>query len=1011
MQQVKLLRHILLASVLSATFTSTTVVAGPSVYLTAPSDAQAITVNAQGDGQADDTAAIQTAIDAAEHKGAGGIVFLPSGRYRISKTLVLWPGVRLFGVGATRPVLVLAANTPGFQQGVANMVIFTGRGAGATNKVPFPVPGSVPFSEDIADANSGTFYTAMGNIDIEIGEGNPAAAAIRFHAAQHAFLRHMDFHLGSAFAGIYQAGNEAEDVHFYGGRYGIVTEKPSAAWQFTLIDSTFDGQRDAAIREHEAGLTLINVAISNTKVGIEIDAGYSDWLWGKDVRFANVSQAGVVISNENNVYTQIGFDNALASNTPTFARFRDSGKTLEQNAEHYRVEEFTYGLTVPALGKTGEFATRFNSSALASLPAPRAPAIRALPPTNEWINVQELGAKGDGKTDDTAALQAAISTARVLYFPSGFYKLTDTLQLKADTVLISLHPSTTQLIVPDETPAFQGIGAPKAMIEAPKGGDNMVSGLGLFASGINARATNLLWQAGENSLVDDVKILGGHGTQLQDGTRFNPYDAMHAADADPRKRWDAQYPSLWVTNGGGGTFSNIWTANTYAQSGFTVSDTTTPGHVYEISNEHHGRAEFVLNRVANWEFLAPQTEEEVGESQDALSFDIRNSHHILLANYHGYRVTRGVKPALAAVRLENSGNIRFRNVHVNAESGLATCDANGCGTYLRASKFPYENAIVDVSQQLQVREREFAVLDIPTFVKAPATASKTQLTKLAGDFFSIAGAATDATGTLYFIDRKFQRIYTWSEQQGLSVERDATLDPVNLAIDASGNVLVLSSLGAAGTVYSFKPGSPETELTVIAPTASVSHPNATTLLPGNTWNNGEFKDQYDPATDHFTTLAELFARDVATPKAHEYVSPDGSLVLPAYRVFQQGPPNHLGWRWSDALQSYGFVGAKCGERVYLSNESEGKVYSGLLGASGAVTDLKVFANRGGESVAVDSKGKVYIANGQIFVFDAKGKELEQIAVPERPLQLVIGGKDNKTLFIVTHHSLYSYRLR
>jgi hypothetical protein len=55
--------------------------------------------------------------------------------------------------------------------------------------------------------------------------------------------------------------------------------------------------------------------------------GYGDWLWGKDVRFENVSKAGVVISNEASVYTQVGFENAVATNTPVFARFRDSGKT------------------------------------------------------------------------------------------------------------------------------------------------------------------------------------------------------------------------------------------------------------------------------------------------------------------------------------------------------------------------------------------------------------------------------------------------------------------------------------------------------------------------------------------------------------------------------------------------------------------------------------------------------------------------------------------------------------
>jgi hypothetical protein len=128
-------------------------------------------------------------------------------------------------------------------------------------------------------------------------------------------------------AGLYQIGNEAEDLHFKGGRYGILTEKTSPAWGFVLLDSTFEGQREAAIREHEAGLTLVNVTMRDTPVGIEIDRGYGDWLWGKDVRFENVSKAGVVISNERSVYTQVGFENAVATNTPVFARFRDSGKT------------------------------------------------------------------------------------------------------------------------------------------------------------------------------------------------------------------------------------------------------------------------------------------------------------------------------------------------------------------------------------------------------------------------------------------------------------------------------------------------------------------------------------------------------------------------------------------------------------------------------------------------------------------------------------------------------------
>ena len=165
-------------------------------------------------------------------------------------------------------------------------------GSGAipqAGRVPFPPPGSVPPNDAIADANSGTFYSAMSNIDFEIGEGNPAAVAIRFHVAQHAYLSHMDFHIGSGLAALHQVGNEAEDLHFYGGRYGILTEKTSPAWQFTLIDSVFEGQREAAIREHEAGLTLIRDTFRNVPTAIDIDPQYSDELWVKDSRFEDIS--------------------------------------------------------------------------------------------------------------------------------------------------------------------------------------------------------------------------------------------------------------------------------------------------------------------------------------------------------------------------------------------------------------------------------------------------------------------------------------------------------------------------------------------------------------------------------------------------------------------------------------------------------------------------------------------------------------------------------------------------
>jgi Pectate lyase superfamily protein len=1007
---------------IALTLMAATAFASTSAFVTAPSDPRAITVKGTGDGRADDSDAIQSALDkAAEH--SGGVVFLPSGRYRISRTILVWPAVRLFGIGRTRPVLVLGDNTPGFEHGISSMVVFTGASRGDSARgdlgrielprVPFPPPTVVPFDPKIWDANPSTFYSAMSNVDVEIGAGNPAATGVRFRIAQHSFLSNMDFKLGSGFAGIYQAGNVVHNLHFHGGRYGIVTEKTSPAWQFTVIDSTFDGQRSAAIREHEAGLTLVNVAMRDMPVGIDIDRGYGDSLWGKDLRFENVRQAAVVISNENNVFTQIGFDNALAHNTPVFAKFRDSGRDVKGKGQIYRVGSFSYGLEVPGVGQLGHIATSTDLASINALPSPRSPAIRALPPVSEWANAHDLGVVGDGNADDTAALQRAIDSHRTVYLPLGVYKVSDTIRLGKNSVLIGLHPSLTQIMLADSTPGYEGVGEPKALLQSAEGGDAIVSGVGLFTGGVNPRATALLWSAGENSLVDDVKFEGGHGTVLANGTRLNPYNANNSGDPDPARRWDGQYPSLWVTHGGGGTFNGIWSPNTYASAGFYVSDTDTPGHVYETSVEHHVRNEIVLNRVANWELFAPQTEEEFRESRNAVSIEIRDSHNILITNYHGYRVTRTLGPAPAAVRLFGAYDIHFRNVHVNSESGFATCDGDDCATFLRLSKYPYSNAIEDMTSGLAVREREFARLDISAapIPVAPATFPKGAAVKrLADGFEALGGGILDSHGTLYFVDRISQHIYAWTQDRGLRIVSSHPLDPVNLAIDRSDNLLVLSSTGFEATVYSLKPDGPDGVLTRIAAEPAGTHPDAAIAVPVIWWVNGEFKDQYDPANDRFPTLAELFARDLSLAPAREYASPDGSLVLPAFRVFHQGPPDYRGWRFSHSLDTYGFAIVKPGTRVYVSAGAEGRTYAATVGPNGVLKDLEVFVERGGESVATDASGRVYLANGQVFVYGANRDPLGVIDVPERPLQLLIGGGNGQTLFILTHHALYSVNI-
>lgn len=48
------------------------------------------------------------------------------------------------------------------------------------------------------------------------------------------------------------------------------------------------------------------------------------------------------------------------------------------------------------------------------------------------VNVKDFGAKGDGTTDDTAAIQAAVNAYQDVYFPPGTYKTTSTITVSTD---------------------------------------------------------------------------------------------------------------------------------------------------------------------------------------------------------------------------------------------------------------------------------------------------------------------------------------------------------------------------------------------------------------------------------------------------------------------------------------------------------------------------------------------------------------------------------------------------
>ncbi len=939
-----------------------------SFYTRSFPDAKAVTVDAPTGG--DDTELLQSALNKVqEMTGRQGIVFVASGNYRVTNTIYIWPGIRVIGYGETRPVLVLPENTPGFQDAANEklMIFFAGQRprqrAGETARGPVP------------DASPGTFYSAMANIDFEIRDGNAGAVCVRSHYAQHCFMAHMDFHLGPALAGIHEAGNVVEDLHFYGGRHAVWTGKPSPSWQFTMVDCAFEGQHEAAILEREAGLTLVRPHFLKVPTAVEIETNGIDELWVKDARLEEISGPAFVFGVEENPRNEINMEGVTCRNVPVFASLRDSGKHFDAPAEKYSVKTFSHGLHYADLGAQPEFVNVFEAAAMTDLPPPVASDIAPLPPQETWANVRDFGAKGDGTNDDTEAFQKAIAAKRAIYVPMGFYIVRDTLELRPDTALIGLHPGATQLIVPDGSEAFKGPGAPRALIAAPKGGSNILFGIGLYTSGNNPRAVAALWKAGTHSMLNDVRFLGGHGTPRPDGVRNNPYNGDHTGDPDPNRHWNSENPSLWVTDGGGGTFFDIWTPSTFARAGMFISNTETEGRVYQISSEHHVKNEIEIHNAAHWHIYALQTEEERGESGLALPLDISLSHDITIANFHCYRVISSFQPYPCAVKIERSRDIHFRNFH---------CYSN--------SKVSFDAAIFDPVANYENREHEFAWLDVPGRAprsKHPAPPSVVEkdarVEKLAGGFYNISGGAA-GPDDCYFVDAHSNCVYRWniSSRQLSTLTNAALLRPVNLALDRSGNVMIVAYNDAVYSVDTHGNVKP-----VKASAAADPPSGARFYLPVSDW---------------------ISNHDSLSRPAARYVSVDGSVILPVGQDFLDSATS-WGVKSSPPLRSFGLAPASPGKTFYVTEESGHTTYAADVGSDGGLKNFRLFANRGGENVVSDNEGNVYIADGQIYVYDRDGKELGVIEVPERPVQMVFGGPDGKTMFIAARSSLYAVRIR
>ena len=255
-----------------------------------------------------------------------------------------------------------------------------------------------------------------------------------------------------------------------------------------------------------------------------------------------------------------------------------------------------------------------------------------------------------------------------------------------------------------------------------------------------------------------------------------------------------------------------------------------------------------------------------------------------------------------------------------------------------------------------------------------------------------------------------KRIYKWSvETNSLSLIADFPWKPFTLACDTEDNLLVVfrydpqpglmidgkqesvpvlpddnplysgwGNSGWAAWVYSIDPDNPEETVQLLPrmPTSEIKSIHKA-VYPSSRW-------RFD------------FEKTIVWMPETCFVALDKVTILP--ETYDLGRCASL----SDAFP---------GKSFYVSDETLKRMVKLDVSDKGKLSNMQNFVQRGEYGVAMDKTGRIYVADGKIYVFDVNGKETGSIEVEERPVSIRFGGKEGNTLFITTSSSLYSLKIK
>ena len=259
--------------------------------------------------------------------------------------------------------------------------------------------------------------------------------------------------------------------------------------------------------------------------------------------------------------------------------------------------------------------------------------------------------------------------------------------------------------------------------------------------------------------------------------------------------------------------------------------------------------------------------------------------------------------------------------------------------------------------------------------------------KLAGGFAFTEGPTCDVAGNVFFTDQPNDRILKWSTDGQLSTFLQPAGRSNGMYFGPGGDLIACADEKTA--LWSIAPDGTTSVLLDAFAEKAFNGPNDVWVRPDGALY---FTDPFYPRP--------WWTHDTR-PQDGEHV-----YLLSADRT-------HVRRVIADMTKPNGIIGTPDGRTLFVSDIRGKQTFRYDIADDGHLSGKTLVVEQGSDGMTLDAEGHLYLTGDGVMVFDAAGRQIEHIRIPDEKwtANVSFGGTDHQTLFITASTGLYSIRMR